>query len=141
MRIIIATLILFVVSLQAYGLSIAFPRITGDLKSRTGKTDNEAVRCLLKEDESNIGAISGELIVAKGFLDPDLGVNLAAWDDKGRLIASWPISGREKDGKIHYYFALQKDLIESDKFDLFAKKEGMTELPLRTVRIGKKHQG
>jgi hypothetical protein len=138
MKTIIATLIIFVVSFQAFGLSIAFPQIKGDPNSRTGKTNNEAVRCLLKEDESNVDAISGELIVSKGFIDQDLGVNLAAWDDKRRLIASWAISGREKDGKIHYYFALNKGLIDSAKFDLFTKKNGMTELPLRTVRISKK---
>jgi hypothetical protein len=135
MKSLLATSILFAISLQGFGLSIAFPQIKGDPRSRTGKTDNEAVQCILKEDESNDGAVSGELIVAKGFLDPNLGVNLAATDDKGKLVASWAISGREKDGKIHYYFALRSDLIKSATFAIFIKNKGMSEFHLRTVHI------
>lgn len=141
MRSLLTTLILFTISLEVFGLSVVSPQIKGDPKSRTGKTDNEAVRCILWEDTTNLGSVSGELIVAGEFLEPELGINLAAWDEKGALVASWSISGSEKEGKIHYYFALKSDLINTAKFDLFAKKEGMMELYLNTVRITKKDKG
>jgi len=79
--------------------------------------------------------------VAKEFLEPGLGVNLSARDAEGRLVASWVISGREKEGKIHYQFILQKELIDFAKFDIFAINEEVIELRLRTVRIVRKDNG
>ena len=103
--------------------------------SQTGKTNQNAVRCILRKDKLNSGSVEGELIVDKTFLDLNLGVNLAVLNTKGNLVASWGVEGREIDGKIHYYFSIQQEFIKSSMFSLFTKKHGMMELNLGTLPI------
>ena len=132
------SLIIWIFSiLTSCGLSILPPEIKGISGSKEGQTDHKEVFCVLKKDTSIPNAISGELIIDKSFIELDLGLTLAVWNSDANLIASWGIQGREKNGKIHYYFLLQSELLESAKFSIFTKNEGMMDLRLSTVSIQK----
>ena len=91
----LATAIAIICALSASlpATSIAYPQVVGKKASSTGETSNKAVRCILREDNLNAGAIAGELIIDKGYIGA--GVDLITCDDKGNLICSSTIAGRE----------------------------------------------
>ena len=110
------------------------PKIKGDPSSEIGKTDNPAVRCILKENWNPHNTISGELIIDKKFVSAKFGPTLSARKD-GQIVFSTGIEGREKDGKIHYYFLINRSLLGSTQFDLFTNGKGMFEIHLSSVRV------
>jgi hypothetical protein len=79
------------------------------------------------------------LIIDKGYIGA--GVDLITCDDKGNLICSSTIAGREEKGKIHYWFLINRNLVKSTTITLFAKNDEMLELHLGIVRILPKSKG
>lgn len=134
MKIILPSLFFFAGLIAITSASHVTPKIKGDPSSETGKTDNPAVRCILKENWNPDHTVRGELIVDKKFVSAKFGPNLAAWKDD-ELVFSLGIEGREKDGKIHYYFMINRSLLNSARFDFFTNDDGMFELHLSTVRV------
>lgn len=152
MKILITAIFFVVGSFQIFGDVIdfepqapltTFPRITGDLESRNGKTDNDAVNCLLTSGDLNAKSVfvSGILTVTKGFIDPERGVHLVAFHVDGTTnytIAAVEIAGREKDNSVQYEFKIGGELTKTAKIYLFSKDVGMMVLQLKTLPIIKK---
>jgi len=140
MRVILVSFILFARLIAIGSASDITPKIKGDLSSEVGKTDNPAVRCILKENWNPDNTVSGELILDKKFVSTKFGPTLLARKG-GQLVFSMGIEGREKDGNIHYHFLINRSLIESAQFDLFTNDDGMFELHLGNVRVLKNKDG
>ena len=134
MKPILSSFIFFVGLISIVSASHITPKIKGDPSSEVGKTDNPAVHCILKENWNPLNTVGGELIIDKKFVSAKFGPTLLARKD-GQLVFSMGIEGREKDGKIHYYFLINRSLLESAQFQFFTSEDGMFELNLSTVRV------
>ncbi|MCP5537254.1 MAG: hypothetical protein H7A51_13620 [Akkermansiaceae bacterium] len=139
MKTILTSILLFVVLIGNSSADHITPKIKGDPSSKTGKTDNPAVRCILKEDGYRV---RGELIVDKKFMSAKFGPTLEAWEDR-QLVFSVEVEGRAKDGKIHYYFTIKRSLLKRARFSMFTRSggmwggDGMFNFDLSNVRVHK----